>query len=100
LHDALAGAALLTLYGVNTSSGMVAYQSLVQRRVPEENRGGGFALLDVTWQSARLLSIAAGGAIAAAIGIRPLFLAGGCLLVLAGGVGLFGLQRRLSTAVV
>ncbi len=87
-----AGAALLALYGINTSSGMVAFQTLVQRHVPDDLRGRAFALLDVTWQSCRLLSIAPGGALAAAIGIRAVYVLGGSLLILAGIAGLLRLK--------
>jgi hypothetical protein len=44
----LAGGAL-GLYGVGTSTGMVAYQSSVQARVPAATRGRTFALFDVLW---------------------------------------------------
>lgn len=46
----LGGGILLGLYGLNTSSGMVAYQTVVQREVPSSLRGRAFALLDVVWQ--------------------------------------------------
>jgi predicted MFS family arabinose efflux permease len=94
LRSGVAGAGFLALYGVNTSSGMVAFQTLVQRAVSPQLRGRAFALLDVTWQSGRLLSIAAGGVIASVIGIRGLFLIGGALLIAAGMVGLARLRAE------
>jgi MFS family permease len=98
INSGLGGAALLGLYGVNTSSGMVAYQTLVQREVPNAIRGRVFALLDVVWQTGRLASIGIGAGLAASIGIRALFVLGGALLILAGAVGLTGLRRRFSAA--
>jgi MFS family permease len=94
MNNGVRGAALLGLYGVNTSSGMVAFQTMVQREVPTGIRGRVFALLDVVWQSGRLASIAIGAGVAASIGIRALFVLGGALLILAGAVGFAGLKRR------
>jgi hypothetical protein len=94
MNHGVGGAALLGLYGVNTSSGMVAFQTMVQREVPTGIRGRVFALLDVVWQSGRLASIAIGAGVAASIGIRALFVLGGALLILAGAVGFAGLKRR------
>jgi MFS family permease len=91
------GAALLGLYGVNTSSGMVAFQTMVQREVPSGIRGRVFALLDIVWQTGRLASIAIGAGLAASIGIRALFVLGGAFLILAGVVGFAGLRGRSRT---
>ena len=93
LNNGFAGGALLAVYGLNTSSGTVAFQTLVQRAVPETMRGRAFALLDVVWQSGRLVSIAIGGVLAGAVGIRSVFYAGGLLLVLAGAFGVAALPR-------
>jgi predicted MFS family arabinose efflux permease len=98
LSNGVAGSALLFVYGLNTSSGTVAFQTLVQEAVPAHLRGRAFALLDVTWQLGRLVSIAVGGAVAAGIGIRPVFLGGGCLLLLAGALGLRRLHSAQSSA--
>jgi predicted MFS family arabinose efflux permease len=87
LNQAALGAMFLGVYGLNTSSGMVAYQTLVQRAAPEHLRGRAFAVLDVVWQTARLASIAAGGLLALRFGARPVFVLGGLLLVTAGLVG-------------
>lgn len=93
LPSGAAAAAVLALYGVNTSSGMVSFQRLVQEGVEPEIRGRAFALLDAVWQSGRLVSIAAGGFAAAAFGVRPLYALGGALLVVAALVGAAGLPR-------
>ena len=93
LPSGAAAAAVLALYGVNTSSGMVSFQRLVQEGVDPEVRGRAFALLDSVWQSGRLASIAAGGFAATAFGVRPLYAAGGVLLVVAALVGFIGLPR-------
>lgn len=92
LYSGVGGAFLLALYGVNTSSGMVSFQTLVQRTVPPDLRGRAFALLDFVWQAARLLSVAAGAALVEVIGIRDLFLVGGALLFAAGGIGFLTLE--------
>jgi MFS family permease len=96
LRNGVGGGALLGIYGINTSSGMVAFQTLVQRDVPATVRGRAFAMLDIVWQTGRLLSIAAGAGLVAAIGIRSLFLAGGALLALAGTFGLLSLGVKPS----
>lgn len=83
---------ILFVYGLNTSTGMVVFSSTVQGAVPSEVRGRVFALLDVTWNAMRLLSLAAGAVFVDAVGIRPLFWSGGTLLACAGllGVALLG----------
>jgi MFS family permease len=98
VNSGVGGAALLGLYGVNTSSGMVAFQTMVQRDVPTGIRGRVFALLDVVWQTGRLASIAIGAGLAASIGIRALFVLGGAFLILCGVVGFAGLRGRSRTA--
>ena len=90
-NSGIGGGLLLGVYGINTSSGMVTYQTMVQREVPAEVRGRAFALLDVVWQSGRLASIAIGAGLAAIIGIRWLFVLGGALLILSGILGLVSL---------
>jgi MFS family permease len=94
MNNGVGGAALLGLYGVNTSSGTVAFQTMVQREVPPGIRGRVFALLDVVWQTGRLASIVIGAGLAASIGIRAVFVLGGALLILAGAVGFAGLKGR------
>jgi MFS family permease len=91
---------LLFVYGLNTSTGMVVFNSTVQGAVPDAMRGRVFTLLDVTWSAMRLISLALGGLLVDAVGIQALFWAGGCLLAVAGVLGLALLGRynlRVST---
>lgn len=83
-------AGALTLYGVGTSTGNVTYQSTLQAVVPDRLRGRVFSFYDVVWQSARLVSIGAGGVLADRIGIRAVYVFAGALLV---GAGLLGFAR-------
>jgi MFS family permease len=64
---------LLFVYGLNTSTGMVVFNSTVQGAVPQAVRGRVFTLLDITWNAMRLLSLALGGLIVDTLGIEPLF---------------------------
>jgi len=98
LSQAGAGGALLGLYGINTSSGMVSFQTLIQRRIPERIRGRTFALLDLTWQVGRLVSIGLGALLATLVGIRPVFIVGGLLLIAAAAVGAVGLRAEPTAA--
>ncbi|MGI9018436.1 MAG: MFS transporter [Euzebya sp.] len=95
-NPVVAGGALMA-YGMSTSTGMVAYQSTLQSVVPAEVRGRTFALYDVVWNGARLVSLALGGLIADLVDVRAVYVAAGVLLFLAAGVGLttpVGLLRR------
>jgi MFS family permease len=83
----LVAAPALVLYGVGTSTGMIAYQSTLQRAVEAEVRGRVFALYDVLWNAARLLSLGLGGLLADAVGVRAVYAVGGLLLLAAFGVG-------------
>lgn len=85
----LAGGGLV-LYGMSTSTGMVAFQTTLQTSVAPELRGRAFALYDVIWNAARVLSLGAGGLLADAVGIRAVYVLGGVLLLGAAGVGLSG----------
>ena len=73
----------LMAYGVGTSTGMIAYQSTLQREVPSELRGRAFALFDVLWSGARLVSLGLGGLAADTLGIRTVYWLGGLLLLVA-----------------
>ena len=86
-NPAVAGGAL-TVYGMSTSSGMVAYQSTLQTLVPDETRGRAFAFYDVLWNTARLLSLAVGGALVDVIDVRIVYLLSAGLLFAAAAVGL------------
>jgi MFS family permease len=63
--------ALMFIYGLNTSTGMVVFNTTVQGAVPDAVRGRVFTLLDVTWNAMRLISLAIGGVVVDAIGIQP-----------------------------
>ncbi len=79
---------ILFVYGLNTSTGVVVSNSLLQSQVPEGVRGRVYTLLDMTWNLMRLVSLAAGGLLAEWLGIRPVYYLGGSLLVAAGLLGL------------
>ncbi len=85
----------LTAYGVGTSTGMVTYNSALQATVPDRLRGRVFAFYDTLWQAARLVSIAAGGILADAAGVRSVYVAGGLLLLGAGAAGWWLSPRRI-----
>lgn len=91
-----AAMAALGLYGVGTSTGMVTYHSLLQAEIPAPNRGRVFAGFDMIWQTGRLISLGLGGLAADALGIQAVYLLGGSLLLLAGTLGLAGLQALRS----
>lgn len=84
----------LALYGVGTSTGMVAYQSTLQREIPDEVRGRAFTFYDVLWNGSRLVSLGLGGVLADAVGIRFIYAAGGVLLVLAFLVGVVSQEEQ------
>ena len=79
---------ILFVYGLNTSAGIVVFNSVVQGAVPDAVRGRVFTLLDVTWNAMRLLSLALGGMLVDSVGVQPLFWLGGAMLVVAGLLGL------------
>ena len=80
--------AIMFVYGLNTSTGMVTFNSALQGIIPSEFRGRVFALLDVSWSAMRLISLALGAWAADVVGIRAVFWIGGGLLALAGATGL------------
>lgn len=79
---------ILFVYGLNTSTGMVVFNTAIQRGIPDDLRGRVFTLLDVSWSAMRLASLAAGGLIVDRLGIQPLYWLGGSLLFVAGLLGL------------
>lgn len=91
-QPAVAGG-LLAVYGVGTSTGMIAYQSTLQTVVPSEIRGRAFALYDILWNGARLVSLGLGALVADLVSIRVVYVAGGVLLIAAALVGLGGSLR-------
>ncbi|HEY8691302.1 MAG TPA: MFS transporter, partial [Chloroflexota bacterium] len=85
---------LLFIYGLNTSTGVVVFNSTLQTRVPDRLRGRVFALFDMTWGVCRLVSLVLGGVIVDVAGVQQLYWAGGAILTLAGAIGLTeGLRR-------
>jgi len=84
---------ILFIYGLNTSTGMVASNTILQTVIPNRVRGRVFTLLDVTWAAMRLLSLGLGGLLADRFGIAAVYIAGGTLLALAGALGLALLGR-------
>jgi len=84
---------ILFIYGLNTSTGMVASTTILQTVIPDRVRGRVFTLLDVTWAAMRLLSLGLGGLLADRVGIAAVYIAGGTLLALAGALGLALLGR-------
>ena len=84
---------ILFIYGLNTSTGMVASNTIVQTVIPDRVRGRVFTLLDVTWAAMRLLSLGLGGLLADRLGISAVYVIGGSLLALAGLLGLVLLGR-------
>lgn len=79
---------IMFVYGLNTSTGVVVFSSTVQGSVPDNMRGRVFTLLDVSWSTMRLLSLALGAVAVDSVGIRPIFWVGGALLSLSGLLGL------------
>ncbi len=88
------GLVVLFIYGLNTSTGVVVFNSTVQGAVPDTVRGRVFTLLDVTWSAMRLISLAIGGFVADVLGIQLLFWSSGLLLALAGLLGVWLLGRH------
>jgi len=80
--------AILFVYGLNTSTGMVVFNTTIQAAIPEAMRGRVFTLLDADWSAFRLVSLAAGAVIVDRFGVEPLFWLGGSLLIAAGVLGL------------
>ena len=85
---------ILFIYGLNTSTGMVASTTILQTVIPDRVRGRVFTLLDVTWAAMRLLSVAVGGVLADRLGVSAVYVDGGLLLMCAGALGLALLGRH------
>jgi MFS family permease len=84
---------ILFVYGLNTSTGMVVFNSTIQEAIPDAMRGRAFTFLDMDWSVFTLLSLAVGGVFVDQFGIEPLFWGGGTLLTLAGLIGLTLFRR-------
>lgn len=81
--------AILFVYGLNTSTGMVVFNSTIQGGIPERMRGRVFTLLDVDWSAFQLVSLAVAAVIVDRLGVEPLYWIGGSLLAAAGALGLW-----------
>jgi MFS family permease len=79
---------ILFIYGLNTSTGVVVYNSIMQSEVSESVRGRIYTLMDVTWNLMRLISLGIGGALVDHIGIQSISYIGGALLIGARILGL------------
>ncbi len=91
-----AALAALVCYGLGTSTGNVAFSTVIQSHVPDRLRGRVFSAFDLIWQSMRLASLLMGGLLADAAGIRAVYYLGGALLATAAlaGLTLAGLGDR------
>lgn len=74
-------------YGIGTSTGNIAFVSILQSHVPDRLRGRVFSAFDLIWQSMRLVSLLAGGLLADIAGIRAVYYFGGALLAAAALAG-------------
>jgi len=79
---------ILFVYGLNTSTGVIVFNSALQAHVPDEWRGRVFTLFDITWSGMRLVSLFLGGVLVDSVGVEPLYWVGGGLLVAAGVFGI------------
>lgn len=91
---------LLFIYGLNTSSGMVLYQTWVQRLVPNHMRGRVFTWLDVIWNVMKVISLGLGGWLAQRYGIEVVYYFGGILLCISGVYGVLALRTMTPDPVV
>lgn len=78
----------LVVYGMSTSTGMVAYQTMLQQAVPPETRGRTIAFFDIVWNATRLVSLAAAAILADSVDVRWVYVAAASLLVAAAAIGL------------
>lgn len=83
---------LLFIYGLNTSSGMVVYQTWVQRQVPDAMRGRVFTWLDVVWNVMKVISLGLGGWLAERMSVEVVYYIGGTMLFLSGLTGIVALR--------
>ena len=82
-----AALAALVGYGIGTSTGNVAFATVIQSHVPDRLRGRVFSAFDLIWQAMRLVSLLLGGLLADVAGIRAVYYTGGGLLVAAALAG-------------
>ncbi len=79
---------ILVTYGIGTATGAVTYSTVLQQRVPDAMRGRVFATLDVVWATGEIASIGVAGFLSDRVGIAAVYIGGGGILALAGGIGL------------
>ena len=79
---------ILFIYGLNTSIGMVVYNSIMQSQVPETVRGRIYTLMDFVWNFMQLISLVLGGIFVDRLGIQTIYYIGGTLLIVTGILGL------------
>ena len=84
---------LLFVYGLNTSTGMVVYNSQMQTAIPDRMKGRVFTLMDMAWSVMEIASIGVAGLLVDALGIQAVYYGGGLLLLLAGLAGLILLRH-------
>jgi MFS family permease len=84
---------LLFVYGLNTSTGMVVYNSQMQVAIPDRMKGRVLTLMDMGWSVMEIASIGLAGLLVDAWGIQPVYYLGGGLLMAAGLAGLILLSR-------
>jgi MFS family permease len=82
-----AALAALVCYGIGTSTGNVAFSTVIQSHVADRLRGRVFSAFDLIWQSMRLASLLAGGLLADTVGIRAVYYLGGALMAAAALAG-------------
>ena len=78
----------LACYGIGTSTGNVAFSTVIQSHVADRLRGRVFSAFDLIWQSMRLASLLLGGLLTDTAGIRAVYYLGGILLAAAALAGL------------
>jgi len=84
---------LLFLYGLNTSTGMVVYNSQMQVAIPDRMKGRVFTLMDMAWSVMEIASIGLAGLLVDAWGVQRVYYLGGGLLIVAGLAGLIFLRH-------
>ena len=83
-----AALAALVCYGVGTSTGNVAFATIIRAHVPDGIRSRVFSGFDPIWQSMRLASLLLGRLLAGTAGIRAVYHLGDALLAAAALAGL------------
>lgn len=89
-------AALLVLYGINTSTGGIAYTTLLQRRIPAGYHGRVFSAFNMVWQTGRIASLTVAGLLVDVFSVQAVYIGGGALLIAAGLLGLTALPLATS----